>query len=81
MTDKEIIKKLMKERGWTFQRLADAIGTTSPNISGYLHRGRHSMRTDITWRMLDALGYEIQIVDKYNRKAEPVILDFTGDES
>lgn len=75
MTDKEVIKSTMQSRGWSQSRLADEAGfKAQTNVTGILNRGKNSMRVDQFVKMLSAMGYELQVVDKFN-KVSPIVVD------
>lgn len=68
MDIRKAVKLALEDRRWSQQRLADEAGFKSQsNISGILNRGVGGVSTDKILAMLDALGYEMQIVDKYDR--------------
>ena len=85
LNEKLIVKECVKERGWKLTQLADAIGVPKQRINSFLNRDGIGLRIDSFVNMIEALGYEIQIVDKYNKKAEPKVLTYIeiddGDES
>lgn len=64
MTGKEIIKAALASNGWSQKRLADEIGKTQSDITGYLNRGKGDIRLDYFVEMLDAMGYKVVIQDK-----------------
>ena len=73
MTDKELIKTLMKENKITQLMVAEKTGKLPQQISGYLARGKNSMRVDILVQMLDAMGYELCVKPKVGNKIEHII--------
>lgn len=68
MTEKDAIKKLLRVRGWTHQKLADATRMKRTNIIGYLNRGDSGMRIDNFVKMVNALGCDVMVCDRYNQK-------------
>ncbi len=80
MTDKEIIREAMNARGWSQERLAQESGFKSQsNITGIINRGKKSVKVDTLFRLLDAMGYEILVVDKFDRKKTPLKVSFPKD--
>ena len=74
MTETQIIKEIMKFRGWSQQRLADEAGfKRQSNVSNLLNCRDHSMRTDNLVRLLQTLGCEIVVRDKMGSKKEWVL--------
>ena len=69
MNDKEKIgqrlREIRKEKGITTYQLADMTGLKQSNISR-IENGRYSTRIDILEKIADALGYEIDFVEKKN---------------
>ena len=61
-SDKMILKRAQKEREITQTELAEKMGTTQSALSGNMRRDRMSM--DVFRDVLDALDYEIVIVDR-----------------
>lgn len=74
MTEKEAIRAIMKERGWSQQRLADEAGYKhQTNIRSLLDPKKDGMRTDKLYSLVSALGCELVIRDKMGSKKEWVI--------
>lgn len=77
MTDKEIIREAMNSRGWSQERLAQESGFKSQsNITGILNRGKKAVKVDTFFRLLDAMGYEVLVVDKFDKKKAPLKVSF-----
>ena len=70
MTAKEVIREVMKLRGWSQETLAKESGMKSQsNITGILNRCS-SLRVDNLQKLLDAMGCEIIVRDKMGSKKE-----------
>ena len=71
MTEKEVVRKVMKLRGWSQPTLAKEAGFKSQsNITGLLNNNQNGIRMDNLFKMLDAMGCEIIVRDKYGDKQE-----------
>ena len=71
MTEKEIIVRAMRIRGYTQQMLADAIGAKSQsNISILL--SSKSMKVETFRKLLDALGFDLVVKDRNLRKDDNI---------
>lgn len=71
MNSKEVIKEIMKKRGWSQAKLAEEAGFRyQSNITGILNRGNNDMRVDQLVRLATALGCEVVIRDKYTSNVE-----------
>ena len=71
VNEKEIVKSLLKEIGWSQARLAEEAGfKRTTNVSGLLNDSTSGMRVDRLFTLLDAMGFEIVIRDKRNTKRE-----------
>lgn len=71
MTEKEIIVRAMRIRGYTQQMLADAIGAKSQtNVSALLHS--KSMKVETFKKLLDALGFDLVVKDRNLRKDDNI---------
>lgn len=75
MTDKELVKLLMRSRGWTQTKLAEELGVLRTSVVGYLGRGSAAMRVDTLLKMLNALGYDVIVRDRFSSKATEYTLD------
>lgn len=65
MNEKDIVKEVMKKRGWSQATLAKESGFKSQsNITGLLNNNKNGVRMDNLVRMLSALGCEVVIRDK-----------------
>lgn len=72
---KDAIRDIMKQRGWSQEKLAIESGMKSQsNITGILNRGT-SLRVDILTKLVEAMGCEIVIRDKMGSKNEWIIND------
>ena len=65
MEPSEIIKTLMKEKGYTYRRLAKELGYTAP--SSVYDRLKGKMSVELFLRFLDVLGCELRV---YSRDGE-----------
>ena len=79
MKDKDLVRRLTKKRGWSFEKLASEMGVKSISVRGYLNRGEHAMRCDTFYKIMDALGYDIVIRNRYNKREREYFLDDTDD--
>lgn len=75
MTEKEAIKQIMKDRGWSQARLAREAGfKNQSNIGMMLSPNRQSsITTDNLVTLAEALGCEVVIRDKMGSKKEWVV--------
>lgn len=75
MTEKEVIKAIMKERGWSQAKLAREAGfKNQSNVGMMLSPSRQSsMNTENLVSLAKALGCELVIRDKMGSKKEWVI--------
>lgn len=75
MNSKNIIKDILKVRGWNQDKLAEEAGFKSrSNITGLLNRYA-SMRVDSLVQMAEAMGCEVVIRDKMGSKQEWRVTD------
>ena len=71
MTEKDIVRKVMKLRGWSQPTLAKEAGFKSQsNITGLLNNNQNGIRMDNLFKMLDAMGCEIIVRDKMGTAKE-----------
>jgi len=61
MSENELVRAAMRERGMTQKVLADRMGTSQNNLSANLNRKR--MSVEVFKGVLDALGYDVIVVD------------------
>ena len=74
MTEKDVVRKAMKMRGWSQPTLAKEAGFKSQsNITGLLNNNQNGIRMDNLFRMLDAMGFQIIVRDKMGSNQEFVI--------
>lgn len=65
MTEKEIVRDVMKMRGWSQSTLAHEAGFASQsNITGLLNNNKNGIRMDNLFKILSAMGCEIVVRDK-----------------
>lgn len=82
MTDKEAVRAIMKERGWSQSKLASEAGfKKQSNVSSLLDVSRPSMMTNKLFSLVSALGCELVIRDKMGSKKEWVIDMESGSSS
>ena len=80
MTEKKVVREVMKLRDWSQPKLAEEVGGwTQSNISGLLNNNKNGIRIDNLYKMLNAMGCEIVIRDKMGSKKEWII-DMKEDE-
>lgn len=73
MTASDIVKAIMKEKGFSYAALGAKIGSTPSTLSDCLNRRVTSMRVDSLLEMLTAMDCEIIIKDKIGKKATYVL--------
>ena len=66
--DTVILKKAMKERGLVQVTLAERLGMQQSSLCGNLNRSRIGM--DVFRSILDAMGYDVVIVDRETGEAK-----------
>lgn len=65
MNEKRIVREAMKSIGWSMQQLAEAMSfKTVSGISNRLNSGSSAMRVDTFVKMLNAMGYEVEVKSK-----------------
>ena len=75
MHTKDIVKEIMRIRGWSQSKLADEAGFKSQsNVTGILNR-HASMRADNLVQMVEAMGCEVIIRDKMGSGKEWKVSD------
>ena len=80
MSEKEIIRAILKQRGWSQQRLAEAVnerfnmGWKQSNITGMLTGNTTGIRVDNLYKIFAALGCEIIVRDTMNGDKEERIV-------
>lgn len=74
MNEKQVVREVMKLRGWSQPKLAEEVGGWSQsNISGLLNNNKNGIRMDNLFKMLTAMGCEIVVRDKMGSKKEWII--------
>ena len=74
MNEKQVVREVMKLRGWSQPKLADEVGGWSQsNVSGLLNNNKNGIRMDNLFKMLNAMGCEIVVRDKMGSKKEWII--------
>lgn len=80
MNEKQVVREVMKLRGWSQPTLATEAGfNNQSNISGLLNNNKNGIRIDNLFKMLNAMGCEIVVRDKMGSKKEWII-DMREDE-
>lgn len=79
MTEKDIIKILLKEICWTQIMLAKNMGYNSQSAVGNRLRDTNGMRVDSLVKMLDVMGYELVIRSKSRQNKNQWIVDYEED--
>ena len=59
----ETVKTLRKKHGLSQSELADIAGVSLPSVSR-LERGKETIRLDVLAKILDCLGYQIELKPK-----------------
>lgn len=62
LTDKEILKTALAERGLTQGQLGERIGMIQTAVSGNMNRGRMSL--GMFRKLLEAMDYDVCVVDR-----------------
>jgi len=76
MTERQVIREVMKVRGWSQQKLAEEAGFKSQsNITAMLNTNTKGIRMDTLLKVVTAMGCEIVIRDKMGTKKEWIISD------
>ena len=64
MTEKDVVREVMKIRKWSQPMLAEKAGFKSQsNITGLLNNNQNGIRMDNLFKMLNAMGCEIWVKD------------------
>lgn len=70
MKPNEIVKEIMKQRGYSYAAVAEKLGKSTPSaISNPLSREK-GMRVDVLMEMLEAMDCELVIRSKLKDKSE-----------
>lgn len=80
MNASEVVKRKMRERGWSQQKLSDELGYRFQSAVHNFLNGKKGMRVDNFVKALDVMGYDVIVVDRYNVKAESVRVELSADE-
>ena len=74
MTERQIVREVLKIRGWSQQKLADEAGfKNQTNIASLLNESGKGMRVDNLLKLLSAMGCEVVVRDKMGSKKEWVV--------
>ena len=80
MTEKDIIREVMKEREISQARLADKIeGWSQSNITGLLNNNKSGIKIDNLYKLFNALSCDIVVRDRLDHDKEWII-DFSNVE-
>ena len=80
MNTGEIVRKAMKQRGYTQLMLAQRMGYSGQNSIAMALSGRN-MRVDILFAMLDELGFDLIVRDRNGANRDSVWRIERADES
>lgn len=81
MDERVLVKTLLKEIGWSQERLAKEAGFEGQsNITGLLNNSKSGMRVEKLYRVLNAMGYELVVRDKRDKRKEWLITKEEGGE-
>ena len=69
MRDKDLVRELLKQRKWTYRRLAAEMELPESTVKGYINRGDYGMRCATFVKITKAMGYEVFVRDSYNKRA------------
>lgn len=79
MRSKQIVHDIMKQRGFTLERLANKLGyKTTSGVSERLRTGKRDMQIDVFLKMLEAMDCELIVRSTLKDKSE---WEVTLDES
>lgn len=67
MTLGEVVRQYRKKKGWSVQALSEASGVAKQTITDAEY-GRRCTSVAILIELLDAMGYELIVVEKQNGK-------------
>ena len=70
MTAKEIIRKALSRSGMSQTSLSEKLGYSNKTAVGAILGKNNSLRTDVLFKWLDAMGFEIVIRKKNGNKSE-----------
>lgn len=80
MNEKEVVRALMAECGWSQATLAEKAGFASQsNVTGLLNQNRKGMRFDNLLRLVNAMGYEIVVRDTRKNGKEFIVDSSTSE--
>lgn len=77
MNDKQIIRAALKYRGMSQPQLAKKMGYSSVTSVGSILNKGNCLRSDVLFKFLKALGFEIAIRPVDNKETEWMLLDNT----
>lgn len=80
MTDKEIVKAVMRMRGFSSKLLSEKIGLATPSGVTERLRGQHAMRCDTFLKLIEAMDCEVVVRSKLKDK-EQFTLTFDDGEA
>lgn len=75
MNDKQIIRAALKYRGMSQPQLAKKMGYSSVTSVGSILNKGNCLRSDVLFKFLNALGFEILIRPKDSKETEWMLLD------
>lgn len=73
MNSKKIVKEAMKQRGYTYEYLANKVGLKTVSSVSERLRGTKEMRVDTLVKFLTEMDYELVIRSTTKDKAEWVV--------
>lgn len=73
MNATELIKDIMKEKGWTCAAIAKKLGYPTASFISEKLRRENGMRTDWFIKILNAMDYEIIVKDTIGTKKQRVL--------
>lgn len=81
MNSKKIVREVMKQRGHTYESLADKLGFSKPSGVSERLRGTTEMRVDTLIKLLSGMDCELVVRSKLQDKAEWTVSIETNEET
>lgn len=74
------VKQVIKDTGFSMQRIANVMGITQQSVSSFVNRSR-SMKVDNAVKVLDAMAYDLVIVPRGSRLPKgSIVVEANEDE-